>query len=301
VREDASSQTIADPSGASISAPKAVKGSLPKRRSSFANRTTLVGLCGLVLIAATAVFAPLLAPHDPLALDLLARVQPPSWSHPFGTDELGRDNLARVLYGGRLAVVTALVATAVASSVGVSVGMISGYFGGVTDVVLSRAMDFLLAIPAILLAVVIIAVLGPSQASALAAVAIVSVPQFARLARASALSLREREFVLASIGLGAGIPRIILRTILPNSLGPIIVQCAITGATAIGLEAALSFLGLGAQPPAPSWGLMLSSAEPYLQQAPWYALFPGLALTLTVLSLDAVARGLSRALTDRSL
>jgi peptide/nickel transport system permease protein len=271
------------------------------RRFRFANATAVVGFVGLVLIACTALFAPLVAVHDPLVVDITARLEPPSWSHPFGTDELGRDTFARVIYGGRLTLVTAVVAVAIASSVGVAIGLLSGYFGSVVDALLSRAMDFLLSIPAILLAIAIIAALGPSRGSALTAVSIVSIPQFARLARASALALKEREFVQSATALGASHVRVMLRTILPNSLSPIIVQAAITGSTAILLEAALSFLGLGAQPPDPSWGLMLSTAQSYLQEAPWYGLFPGVAVTLAVISLDAVARGLNRGLVDRSL
>jgi peptide/nickel transport system permease protein len=278
-----------------------IRTSFTRRRLRFANGTTLLGITGIAVIGLAALLAPLIATKDPLAVDILRRLQPPSWAHPFGTDELGRDNFARVLYGGRLSLVTAFVAVAVASTIGVAVGLVSGYFGGLLDAVLSRAMDFLLSIPAILLAIVIIAVLGPSRVSALAAVATVSIPQFARLARAGALALKQREFVQASVALGARDGRVLLRTILPNAVSPIIVQCAITGATAILLEAALSFLGLGTQPPAPSWGLMLSTAQSYLQEAPWYGVFPGLAVTLAVLSLDAIARGLNRGLTDRSL
>lgn len=276
---------------------------IPKRhqwRGTLPNRSTLIGLTGLTLIAASAILAPVISPHDPLAINITAQLQPPSWSHPFGTDELGRDNLARVLYGGRHTLLEALIAVAVASTAGVSVGLVSGYFGRLVDAILGRAMDFLLSIPAILLAIVVIAVLGPSDTSALIAVAVVSIPQFARLARASALSLREREYVQASIAMGASHLRVMARTLLPNSLGPIIVQSAITGATAILLESALSFVGLGAQPPTPSWGLMLSTAQTYLQQSPWYGLFPGLAITLTVFSLDALARGLSQATGERS-
>lgn len=269
-------------------------------RSRLPNRSILIGLTGLTLIAASAILAPVISPHSPLAINITAQLQPPSWSHPFGTDELGRDNLARVLYGGRHTLLEALIAVAVASTAGVTIGMVSGYFGRLVDALLGRAMDFLLSIPAILLAIVVIAVLGPSDASALIAVAVVSIPQFARLARASALSLREREYVQASVAMGASHLRVMARTLLPNSLGPIIVQSAITGATAILLESALSFVGLGAQPPTPSWGLMLSTAQTYLQQSPWYGLFPGLAITLTVVSLDALARGLSRATGDRS-
>jgi peptide/nickel transport system permease protein len=271
------------------------------RRSRLINGTTIVGIVGIGVMGLTALLAPLIASQDPLAIDITLRLQPPSQEHLFGTDELGRDNFARVLYGGRLSLLTALLAVITASSIGVSIGLISGYFGGALDVVLSRAMDFLLSVPAILLAIVIIAILGPSSASAVVAVATVSIPQFARLARAGALELKEREFVQASQVLGARHGRVIGRTILPNAISPIIVQCAITGATAILLEAALSFLGLGTQPPEPSWGLMLSSAQAYLQEAPWYGVFPGLAITLAVLFLDAIARGLNRGLTDRSL
>jgi peptide/nickel transport system permease protein len=261
------------------------------------DRATRIGLAAIAAIALVSLLGPLVIPQDALTVDARAKLEPPSWSHPFGTDELGRDILARLLEGGRLTLLTAVAAVLIGGVPGVALGAIAGYYGRWVDAILTRLMDFMLSIPAVLLAIVIIAVLGPRPTSALLAVGLVSLPQFARIARAGVLSLKEREYVLAAISVGARDMRVLGRTIVPNTLGPIVVQCAITAATAILLEAALSFIGLGAQPPSPSWGLMLSIAQGYLAQAPWYGIFPGLAVTVTVLALDSVARGLGRQLT----
>jgi peptide/nickel transport system permease protein len=252
----------------------------------------------LSVLGGTAVLAPWISPSDPLAQSRADRFAPPSLTHPFGTDEFGRDILSRVIHGARISLLTGAVAVLIGSAVGVPLGLVGGFAGGVTDGAIMRVLDFLLAVPAILLAMVIIAILGPGSFNAMLAVGVVSIPSFARLARASTLSLKEREFVLATRALGVGPGYLLFRTILLNALTPIVVQVAVTAALAMLLEAALSFLGLGTQPPAPSWGSMLNTGRSFLHQAPWYGLFPGVVITLSVLSLNAVADAL-QAVVDR--
>jgi ABC-type dipeptide/oligopeptide/nickel transport system permease subunit len=235
--------------------------------------------------------------YDPYLQDLSATFRPPSLEHFFGTDEFGRDIFARVAFGARISLVTAALTVVAAACIGVPLGLIAGYRQGWVDELLMRITDVMLAIPALLLAMVVVAILGPGIFNALIAVAIVSIPAFARLARANTLSLRQREFVTASRAVGAGPIRIVVRGILPNALGPLIVQCAIAGGAAILIEAGLSFLGLGARPPEASWGSMLASGRAFLHLSPWYGLFPGLMITLTVLSLNVLADGLSATLT----
>jgi ABC-type dipeptide/oligopeptide/nickel transport system permease subunit len=241
-------------------------------------------------MGAAALAAPILAPYDPFVQQLALRFQPPSAEHWLGTDELGRDIFARVLFGARLSLLTAVAAVSVAAGFGVPLGLLAGHFGGWTDNVIMRVIDVLLSVPAVLLAMTVIAILGRGATSALIAVGIVGIPAFARITRASVLALREREFVLAAKAAGASHAYLMLRTILPNALPPIVVQAAVTASVAVLLEAALSFLALGAVPPEPSWGGMLSTSKAYFSQAPTYALFPGIALTLTVYSFDALAR-----------
>ena len=255
-------------------------------------RGAVIGLVGLLLLLALALALPFVAPGAELRIDLSDQFLPPSVTHPFGTDELGRDILARTIAGGRISLITAAVAVAVALTVGVPLGLAAGFLGGWTETAVMRLMDVLLAVPAVLLAMSIIAILGRSTFSATIAVAIVSIPTFARLARSSTLTLKEQDFVLAARAIGARDRYIAFRTILPNASSPLIVQMAITGATAVLLEAALSFLGLGTRPPDPSWGSLLSSAKGYVREAPWYALFPGVVVTAAVLCLDRVANGL---------
>jgi peptide/nickel transport system permease protein len=242
------------------------------------------------------VAAPLLAPADPLVMDKLNQFSPPSAWHLFGTDEFGRDILSRVIYGARISLTTGAVAMLIATTIGVPVGVVAGYVGGRTDVVIMRLLDCLLAFPAILLAMAVVAVLGPNSLDAIIAVGIVSIPAFLRLARASALSQREKEYVEASRAMGAHAHYIVFRTILPNCYAPIIVQMTVAAAQAILLEAALSFLGLGTIPPDPSWGAMLNTGRSFLNQAPWYAIFPGLTLTILILALNFLADALQQAL-----
>jgi peptide/nickel transport system permease protein len=256
------------------------------------HRGGVIGLSGLLLLLALALALPLVAPNAELATNLSDQFLTPSLLHPFGTDELGRDVFARTIAGGRISLITAAVAVAVALVVGVPLGLAAGFLGGWTETAVMRLMDVLLAVPAVLLAMSIIAILGRGTSSATIAVAIVSIPTFARLARSSTLALKEQDFVLAARAVGARDSYIAFRTILPNASSPIIVQMAITSATAVLLEAALSFLGLGTRPPEPSWGSLLSSAKGYVREAPWYAIFPGAIVTAAVLCLDGLANGL---------
>lgn len=277
--------------------PRALPQGLSERRALAWLRRQRAGLLGLValgLLTGTALAAPLVAPRDPLVQDRARQFSSPSWAHPFGTDEFGRDILSRVIYGARISLLTGAVAVMIGGLLGVPLGLVGGFFGGWIDAVTMRILDLLLAVPAILLAMVIIAILGPGSFNAMLAVGIVSVPSFARLARASTLTLKEREFVVATRALGVGPAYLIFRTILLNALTPLLVQVAVTGAVAMLLEAALSFLGLGTQPPEPSWGAMLNTGRSFLYQAPWYGLFPGLVITVSVLSLNALADALQR-------
>lgn len=262
-------------------------------------RAGLAGCLALSVLALLALAAPWISPRDPLAQSRPERFLAPSLAHPFGTDEFGRDILSRVLHGARISLLTGVVAVLLGGGIGVPLGLVGGFLGGLADGAIMRVLDFLLAVPAILLAMVIIAILGPGSFNAMLAVGVVSIPAFARLTRASTLTLKEREFVTATRALGVGPGYLMFRTILLNALTPIVVQVAVTAAVAMLLEAALSFLGLGTQPPAPSWGSMLNTGRAFLYQAPWYGLFPGVVITASVLALNAVADAL-QAVVDRS-
>ncbi|MCZ8105275.1 MAG: ABC transporter permease [Burkholderiales bacterium] len=236
---------------------------------------------------------------DPLEQDIVRMLEGPSRDYPFGTDELGRDILARVIFGARTSLVTAAGAVLLAASIGVPIGLVAGFFGGWRDAVLMRVVDLLLALPGIMMALALIAVLGRSQAAALVAVGITGVPTFARVARAQVLSLRRRDFVTAVEAFGATSSYSMFRTILPNSWSPILTQMVVLSSVAILLEAALSFLGVGIPPPTPSWGEMLRTGKEYLHDAPTFAVLPGLALTLTILAFDTLGRALSTVLEGR--
>jgi peptide/nickel transport system permease protein len=253
-----------------------------------------LGLTG-VLVAA-AVLAPLVSPHDPLALAKGFELARPSTAFPFGTDELGRDLLSRVLYGGRVSLLVASVSVLLASAVGVIVGLVGGYFGGVWDAVIMRLTDTILAFPAVILAMAVVSLLSPSSFNAMLAVAVVGIPTFARLTRGAVLAEREREYVEAARAVGAGDLHTIFRTILPNTLTPVLVQVTVSMGFAVLLEAGLSFLGLGTQPPQPSWGAMLFASASFLNQAPWYGFFPGVFLTALVLGLNLIAEALQEVL-----
>jgi ABC-type dipeptide/oligopeptide/nickel transport system permease subunit len=251
----------------------------------------------MVIALAAASFAQL--GLDPLRQDLIRSLEGPSADHWFGTDELGRDILARVIHGARTSLVTAAGAVTIAALVGVPIGLVAGFFGGWRDAILMRVVDFMLSLPGILFAMALIAVLGRSQMAALVAVGLTGIPAFARVTRAQVLSLSKRDFVTAVEAFGGGASYIMFRTILPNSWSPILVQAVVLASVAILLEAALAFLGVGIPPPTPSWGEMLRTGKEYLYESPTYAILPGIALTLTILSFDTLGRTISRAIEDR--
>jgi peptide/nickel transport system permease protein len=224
---------------------------------------------------------------------------PPSAAHPFGTDSLGRDVLARTLYGAKVSVQVAVTAVTVAAVVGSPLGIVAGYVGGVVETVLMRAVDVMLGFPALVLAIGLVAALGFSLTNVIIALGIVYVPQFARIARSTALSVAEEEYVDAARALGYSRRHVVLREVLPNCLSPLLVQASLLMAFAIIAEASLSFLGLGVQPPTPTWGQMVSSGSGYLTQAPWISLFPGGAILVTVLGFNLVGDGLRDALDPR--
>jgi ABC-type dipeptide/oligopeptide/nickel transport system permease subunit len=268
-------------------------------KSMLRNRLASVGWLIVLMLLFAAVFAPWVAPYAPEEQFSADARQPPSLQYFFGTDTIGRDIFSRVVYGARVSLFVGLASMSLAALLGVSIGLIAGFYGGWADTVLMRAMDALLAFPAVLLAIFIVAVLGPSLVNAVLAVGVVYTPTFARLTRASALSIREKEFLEAARAIGMRDRPIMLRVILLNSLSPIVVQFSLGIGYAILVEAGLSFLGLGVQPPTPAWGSMLGSGRNYMSFAPWLTTFPGLAIFVTVLGFNFVGDGLREALDPR--
>jgi len=260
------------------------------------HRLALIGGGVMVVLIGMAALAPVLAPYDPLDQDLYRRLEPPSSANVFGTDDFGRDILSRVIYGARISLRIGLISISIALSVGTTLGLIAGYKGGWFDTAIMRLMDIMLAFPSILLAIAIVAVIGPGIDNVMVAVSIVMVPQYARLVRASVLSIREMAYVEAARALGARDFRILRSSVLPNCMAPLIVQSTLSLGTAILDAAGLSFLGLGAQPPTPEWGAMLSGGRELLLKAPWVMTFPGLAIFIVVLGLNLFGDGLRDAL-----
>jgi peptide/nickel transport system permease protein len=254
----------------------------------------LVG--GFILLAA---LAPWLAPYDPVAADFGDVLSSPSPRHLFGTDDIGRDILSRVIHGSRISLEAGLFTVVVALVVGLPLGLAAGFFGGRVDNVIMRGIEVILSFPTLVLALGITAILGPKLIHALFAIGVVFVPHFARLIRAQVLSVKENDYVTAATALGARDVRVVARHILPNCLAPLFVQSTYSVSFAILTEAALSFLGLGTQPPTPSWGIMLASGRGYLEQAPWLGAFPGAAIFLTVLGFNLLGDGLRDALDPR--
>jgi peptide/nickel transport system permease protein len=265
-------------------------------------RRSHVGLVGAALVAGfllLTALAPAVAPYDPVATDFANVLAPPSWGHPFGTDDIGRDILSRVIHGSRVSLQAGLFTVAVALLVGLPLGLAAGFLGGRVDDVIMRSIEVILSFPTLVLALGITAILGPRLIHALFAIGVVFVPHFARLIRAQVLSVKENDFVAAARALGASDVRLVLLHVLPNCLAPLLVQSSFSISFAILTEAALSFLGLGTQPPTPSWGIMLSTGRGYLEQAPWLGAFPGLAIFLTVLGFNLLGDGLRDALDPR--
>lgn len=268
-------------------------------RAFFANRLAIAGMVMLLLLVLGAIFAPILAPYSPTATDFSALQQGPSAQHWFGTDQLGRDILSRVFYGARVSLAAGLISVLIALVLGGLIGLMAGFYGGWIDDVLMRLTDAMLAFPFLVLAIALAAVLGPSLQNTMLAIGVVTTPVFARLIRGQVLAERPRDYVQAAVALGGGDGRIVVRHLLPNILGPLIVQVSLSTATAVLAEATLSFLGLGVQPPTPSWGSMLNDARGYLSQAPHMALFPGLAIFLAVLAFNLIGDGLRDAFDPR--
>lgn len=265
------------------------------------HRIAVVGGVLMAVFLLVAIAAPWLAPHDPLAQDLYNRLAPPSLEHPFGTDDFGRDIMSRVIHGTRISLRIGLVAVSIALAAGTLIGIVSGYYGGVIDQALMRLMDLMLAFPSILLAIGIVAVLGPGLDNAMIAIGVVAIPQYARLMRASTLTVREADYVQALRALGASDARILATAILPNCLAPLIVQATLSLATAILDAAGLSFLGLGAQPPTPEWGAMLSGGRELILSAPWVLTYPGIAIFVTVLAFNLLGDGLRDAFDPKTV
>lgn len=258
------------------------------------------GLTVLLLLAAVSLLAPLLAPHDPLQQNLEQDLVPYSSAHPLGTDKLGRDMLSRTIHGGRISLLTGMATVILSLALGIAAGSLAGYFGGWLDQLLMRAVDILMAFPGILLAIALTAVLGPGLSHVVLALCLIGWTSYARLVRGEILSLREREFVQAARGLGCPPKRIIMRHLIPNLLPPLLIQATFGLAAAIVAEGSLSFLGLGVEPPTPSWGSMLNDGRQFLLVAPHLTTYPGLALMLTVLALNIVGDALQERLQART-
>lgn len=263
------------------------------------NRLALAGLLVLAVLAAVAMVGPWLAPYDPNEVNVPGRLVGPSWAHPFGTDNLGRDVLSRVLVGARVSLQVGFVAVGISLTAGLLIGLVAGFYSGATDALLMRTMDVLFAFPAILLAIAVLAILGPGITNAMIAIGIVYTPIFARIVRAATLVVSAQLYVRAARAVGAGDLRILLHHVLPNIAAPVIVQTSLSLAFAILAEAALSFLGLGVQRPDPAWGRMLAEGRDFVSQAPWMGIFPGLAIFATVLAFNVVGDGLRDALDPR--
>ena len=270
------------------------------RRRLFKRKAAVAGLVVLTIFILLALLAPLIVPYDPIATSWSLVRKPPTSTHWFGTDELGRDILSRVVYGARASLMAGLISVAIALGIGVPLGLLAGYRGGFIDALISRITDAMLACPFLILAIALAAFLGPSLGNAMIAIGISATPVFIRLTRGQVLSVKAEDYVEAARALGNPGWRIAVSHILPNILPALLVQATLSIAAAIIAEAALSFLGLGQQPPAPSWGSMLNAAQRFLTQAPWMAIWPGLAIFLVVLSFNLVGDGLRDALDPKA-
>jgi peptide/nickel transport system permease protein len=262
-------------------------------------RGAMVGLAVVVFFVLIAVLAPLAAPYDPLKTDWAAVRKPPSMKHLFGTDEIGRDVLSRIIFGARASLLAGVVSVCISLALGVPIGLLSGYVGRWVDGLLMRITDAMLACPFLILAIALAAFLGPNLTNAMIAIGISAMPAFIRLTRAQVMAAKVEDYVEAARAVGNPHLRIVVRHILPNIVAPVMVQATLAIAAAIIAEASLSFLGLGQQPPAPSWGSMLNTAKNFLSQAPWMAVWPGVAIFVVVLSFNLLGDGLRDALDPR--
>jgi peptide/nickel transport system permease protein len=268
-------------------------------RTLFERPSAVAGLVVIALFIVLAVFAPLIAPYDPIATSWSMVRKAPSAAHWFGTDELGRDILSRVIYGTRASLLAGVISVSIAISIGVPLGLLAGYSGGFIDALISRITDAMLACPALILAIALAAFLGPSLTNAMIAIGVTATPIFIRLTRGQTLNVKVENYIEAAEAIGNSSLRIALRHVLPNVIPALLVQITLSIAAAIIAEAALSFLGLGQQPPSPSWGSMLNSAQRFLVTAPWMAFWPGLSIFLVVMSFNLLGDGLRDALDPR--
>lgn len=265
------------------------------------NRAAVAGAVVVVLFVAAAVLAPLVAPFDPLKTNFLLIRKAPSAAHWLGTDDLGRDILSRLIFGARASLLAGSISVSIALALGVPIGLVAGYFGGWSDAVLSRVVEALLSCPFLVLAIALGAFLGPSLGNAMIAIGLSAMPIFARLTCGQVLAVKAEDYIEGARAIGLPDRWIILRYVLPNALSPIVVQATLAIAGAIIAEASLSFLGLGQQPPAPSWGSMLNTAKNFLEQAPWMSISPGVAIFLAVLGFNLLGDGLRDALDPREV
>lgn len=264
------------------------------------NRSALVGAIIVLFFIIVAILAPYIAPYSPIKADFMAVRHAPSLSHLFGTDELGRDVLSRMIWGARASLLAGCVSVLIAIVIGVPLGLIAGYWQGFYDGVISRVIEALLSCPFLVLAIALGAFLGPSLTNAMIAIGVSVMPMFARITRAQVMSIRSEDYIQGAKAIGLPDRWIIIRYVLPNVLSPIVVQATLAIASAIITEASLSFLGLGQQPPSPSWGAMLNTAKSFLEQAPWMSIFPGIAIFLTVQGFNLLGDGLRDALDPRA-
>jgi peptide/nickel transport system permease protein len=264
------------------------------------NKTSWVGLAMFVAICAMALLAPWIAGSDPLEQDIIAKLSPPSGEHWFGTDEFGRDVYARLVWGARISLSVSVSAITLALVVGGTIGLVSGYVGGRFDMLVMQVMDILLSFPALILGLIIVALLGPSQANLIVAIALTALAPFARIARAPTLIVKERQFVEAGRALGFGHARILFVHVLPNIVSEVLVMASLWMATAVRVEASLSFIGLGVRPPTPTWGGMIRDGFENILDAPWLCIYPGLAILALIFSLNMLGDGLRDA-TDPKL
>lgn len=263
------------------------------------NRLAVIGGILVLLVFILSIFAPLIAPYNPATIDIKNILIGPSFSHPLGTDDLGRDVLSRMLWGGRISLEVGFVAVGIATIIGILLGSIAGYYGGWIDSFIMRTVDIMLSIPTIFLVLAVIAILEPSIINIMVVIGLTSWMEPARLIRAEFISLKEREFVIAARAIGSTDGRIIMKHVLPNGLSPILVSATMGIGGAILIESALSFLGLGVQPPTPSWGSLLSSGKDNIEIAWWLSAFPGLAILITVLGYNLLGEGIRDALDPR--
>jgi len=269
------------------------------------NKTAIAGLIIIVIFILAGIFAPWISPHDPLEISLYDQLKPPvwhatgTWKNILGTDDMGRDTFSRIIWGSRVSLLVALFAVGIAFVLGTLLGAVAGYFGGKLDSLIMRIMDIILSFPYLLFAIVVVAYLGPGLMNAMLAIAITYIPRFARIVRGSVLEEVEKDYVMAGHALGANKRRLIFLTILPNCMGPLIVQTTLSMASAILDSAALSFLGLGAQPPTPEWGAMISRSRSLILRASWVMTFPGVAILLAVFGFNLLGDGLRDALDPR--